>query len=284
MRLLDGRYRIGSMCEHIVSSRRPIRVPSAYLGPGRRKALLPSAVPSAPSQQQMRKVDSHTPFWVEDQQTVYFFPASPTPARNKKEPLLLNTITAPSIIFPLCPDHLITLLQYNALRACITNQIILRPITLEASSPTQECATAAAHVLPVPSIPSSVPLSLYPTDLQRTIPHESWVDIIPHPLWRDNVLRSLGTFDEDELWSDSIGGLFDGFPDDEIEKRGVISWNTPWDMSGWEVSEGFWRKWGWLMRGCEREVQEWTNHWRLMRGEDPVKWVCEAENNRDDDE
>lgn len=159
-----------------------------------------------------------------------------------------------------------------------TNRILLRPIILETSSPSQECATAADHVLPAPSIPSSVPLSLslYPIDLQRTIPHESWVDIIPHPLWRDNILRSLGTFDEDELWSDSIGGLFDGFPDDEIEKRGVIAWNPPWHPSGWEVSDEFWRNWSWMMRGCEREVQYATNLWRLMRGEGPVKWVCEA--------
>ncbi|KAJ5156524.1 hypothetical protein N7492_009327 [Penicillium capsulatum] len=105
-------------------------------------------------------------------------------------------------------------------------------------------------VLPTPSIPSSVPLPLYPTDLQRIIPRESGVDITPHPLWRDNVLRSLDTFDEDELWSDSIGGLFDSFPDDEIEKRGIIAWNPPWDIYGWEFSEGFWRKWGWLMTGA----------------------------------
>jgi hypothetical protein len=65
------------------------------------------------------------------------------------------------------------------------------------------------------------------------------VDLIPHPVWRDNVLLALGRFDEDALWADTIGGLFDGFPDAEIERRGVICWASPWDFSRWEISEGF---------------------------------------------
>jgi hypothetical protein len=72
------------------------------------------------------------------------------------------------------------------------------------------------------------------------------VDPIPHPVWRDNVLLALGRFDEDALWADTIGGLFDGFPDAEIERRGVICWASPWDFSGWEISEGVWRSWLWI--------------------------------------
>jgi hypothetical protein len=82
-----------------------------------------------------------------------------------------------------------------------------------------------------------------------------------------------GTFDEDELWSDTIGGLFEGFPNSEIEQRGVIAWSPPWHFTGWEVSEGFWRKWGRILKGCG-EVLEATNRWR-ERGEEPLIFeVC----------
>lgn len=80
---------------------------------------------------------------------------------------------------------------------------------------------------------------------------------------------AIGTFDEDALWSDTIGGLFEGYPDDEIEVRGVIAWSPPWDISGWEVTEGFWRRWGWQFKGCG-EVLDATNRWRRMRGEEPL--------------
>jgi hypothetical protein len=83
------------------------------------------------------------------------------------------------------------------------------------------------------------------------------------------MLRALGQFDEDELWSDTIGGLFEGFPDSEIEHRGVIIWSTPWDIRGWEISPGFWEKWRWTLNGCE-DIIEATNHWRSIRGEFPL--------------
>lgn len=171
---------------------------------------------------------------------------------GKRGPIIPDTVTPSSNIFPLSSDHLIILVQYNALRASMTNHILLQPLILATSSPTQECATAAYHLLPSLTIPDLIPPSLHPTDWQKSIPHGSWVDIIPHPCWRDNILLALGIFDEeDEVWTDTIGGLFEGFPDDEIERSGIIAWSPPWDLSGWEMSEGFWRKWGWLMRGFE---------------------------------
>jgi hypothetical protein len=87
------------------------------------------------------------------------------------------------------------------------------------------------------------------------------------------LIRATGTFDEDELWADCIGGLFEGFPDDEIERRGIVAWSPPWDLEGWEMSEGFVRKWGWLFVGKEgigRELEA-TNRWRLQRGEEPLR-------------
>lgn len=88
-------------------------------------------------------------------------------------------------------------------------------------------------------------------------------------MWRDNVLLALGTFDEDDLWADIMGGMFEGFPQSEIERRGVIAWSPPWDVSGWEISEGFLKKWKMFFKGCE-EVLEATNKWRALRGEKPL--------------
>ncbi|KAJ9138092.1 hypothetical protein NKR23_g8671 [Pleurostoma richardsiae] len=156
---------------------------------------------------------------------------------------------------------------FNVLRASIANTQLLSPLQPTRAS---GCSSEVLHVLPATiPYPSTVPPSLVPTELQCTVPHESWVDIIPHPVWRDNVLRALGNFDEDDLWSDVIGGLFEGFPASEVERRGVIAWSPPWDASGWEISKGFWRKWGWSLRGCE-EVLEATNRWRRHRGEEPL--------------
>lgn len=170
------------------------------------------------------------------------------------------------IIFPLSSDHLITLLQYNVLRGTLTNKHILSHLE---PSHSDECSSVALHVLPMPSTPAMIPPSLWPTPLQQTVPHEGWVDHVPDPVWRDNILRAIGQFDEDELWSDTIGGLFEGFPHSEVEQRGIVAWSPPWDISGWEMSEGFLRKWGWTLRGC-KGAMEATNKWRQMRGEDPL--------------
>ncbi|KID87963.1 hypothetical protein MAJ_11092, partial [Metarhizium majus ARSEF 297] len=39
----------------------------------------------------------------------------------------------------------------------------------------------------------------------------------------------------------------------------------PWEPSGWEVTESFVEKWGWLLAGCV-ELKEATNYWRGKRG------------------
>ncbi|KAL3487379.1 hypothetical protein BJX62DRAFT_241079 [Aspergillus germanicus] len=178
-----------------------------------------------------------------------------------------------NLIFPLCPDHLITLLQYNALRALATN----RALTNQLLTTPLSCTEEVIHVLPYPSTPQhtiSLPASLLPTPLQQTIPHGDWIDLFPSPEGRDRLIRATGIFDEDELWEDCIGGLFEGFPDDEMKQRGLIAWSPPWDVSGWEMSEGFVRKWGWLVRGVPGMLEA-TNRWRGLRGEGVLGWEGE---------
>ena len=248
---------------------------------GRRKALKsqaqPRPVPSLGTD--LVKTEPEIPCWVEDEQSVTTFPVSKAYAFNSitnplipcesttPSPATLDQSPPPRIIFPLSPDHLITLLQYNVLRGCLTNRHLLS--CLKPTYLTNECSSAALAIVPSPSKTQAIPPSLYPTVLQRTVPHEDWIDIIPHPVWRDNFIRAIGTFDEDELWADTVGGLFEGFPDSETERRGVIAWSPAWHVGGWELSEGFWRKWRWSLEGCE-DVLEATNSWRNKRGEKPL--------------
>lgn len=227
---------------------------------------------------QIIKTEAEVPCWVEAQQSIRLVPESAAAKTNNPQAPLIPRIPSsqdsmiparspkPRITFPLSSDHLIVLLQFNVLRASLANRELVSQL---GSAPTAECSSAAEHVLPYPTDPGVVPPSLLPTALQRTIPHEGWVDIIPHPVWRDNVLLALGHFDEDALWSDIMGGLFEGFPQSEIEHRGVIAWSPPWDASGWELSPGFVRRWGWCLRGCE-DILAITNQWRLKRGDEPI--------------
>lgn len=161
------------------------------------------------------------------------------------------------------------------MRACRANRDLLLSSGLFDPSILSECTTSITHTLPPLASPDSLPQTLHPTDLQRTVPHEDWIDIMPHPMWRDNLIRAAGLYDEDALWSDCIGGIFDGFPADEVERRGVVAWSPPWDVSGWEMSEGFKREWGWLFRGCEDVALEATNRWRGQRGEEAMVWEIE---------
>lgn len=51
----------------------------------------------------------------------------------------------------------------------------------------------------------SLPLSLQPTALQRSKEHHPWLDCFPFPSMRDNLLRALDGFDEDQLCLDIMG-------------------------------------------------------------------------------
>jgi hypothetical protein len=168
-------------------------------------------------------------------------------------------------VFPLCPDHLITLFQLNALRAISINHSLISAILVNPFA----CYEEVIHVLSYPDNPEILPSTLLPTPLQQSVPHGNWIDQFPSPEGRDRLIRAAGTFDEDELWADCIGGLYEGFPDDEVERRGIIAWSPPWHISGWEMSEGFLRKWGWLFQGVPGMLEA-TNRWRMERGEDPL--------------
>jgi hypothetical protein len=165
-----------------------------------------------------------------------------------------------SFEFPLSVDHqLFTMIQYNALRGVMTNMSILLHLN---GRPLEGWADLYTEDLPNP--PDHAPPSLQPTYLQKIVKHESWVDIIPYPVMRDNILRNQDNLDADALCDDFLGGMYEGLGD--VQNRGMILWGEPWSGDGWEISEGFARKWSFLLKGCEDLIKS-TNRWRKARGE-----------------
>ncbi|KAL5046772.1 hypothetical protein BDW71DRAFT_197418 [Aspergillus fruticulosus] len=80
--------------------------------------------------------------------------------------------------------------------------------------------------------------SLHPTSYQHSIPHHLWLDFFLYPKVRYNLLSRQG-------------------------------WHKPHDPSNWEVTEGFIKKWGWVIQGGP-DILRSTNKWRAKRGESPI--------------
>jgi len=233
---------------------------------GKRKALAKKTEASSAATRILIKSEAQVECWDIKQQSISIVPASRIKQLyNSRNPLLDKPRKEQfNFVFPLCPDHLITLLQFNALRALAVNRTLISGILVTPL----DCDEEVIHVIPYPTKPGLLPLALLPTTLQQTVPHGDWIDMFPCPEARDRLIRAAGTFNEDELWADCIGGLYEGFPDNEIERRGMIAWSPPWDITGWEMSEGFLKKWGYLFEGLSGPLEA-TNRWRLERGEEP---------------
>jgi hypothetical protein len=234
---------------------------------GKRKAPAKKAEASSAATGTLIESEALVECWNMEQQSVSVVPASRIKQLyNARNPLLPNGLRKEqfNLVFPLCPDHLITLLQFNALRALAVNRTLISGIIVTPL----DCGEDVIHVIPYPTKPELLPSALLPTTLQQTVPHGDWIDLFPCPEARDRLIRAAGTFDEDDLFADCSGGLYEGFPDDEVERRGIIAWSPPWDISGWEMSEGFLRKWGWLFKGLPGPLEA-TNRWRMERCEEP---------------
>jgi hypothetical protein len=162
---------------------------------------------------------------------------------------------------PLSIDRqLFVSIQYNALRGALSNIILL--LSLQ-GRPIRGFEDFDLDDVPAP--PKTAPPALQATDLQRTTPHELWIDTIPYPVLRDNIIRNQDELDVDSLCDDFVGGMYNGLS--EIGSRGLILWGEPWSDDGWEISEGFAKKWSFLLKGCD-DLIESTNSWRENRAEE----------------
>lgn len=57
--------------------------------------------------------------------------------------------------------------------------------------------------------------------------------------------------------------------EDTEMSNGVIAWTDPWRPEGWELGEGFVKKWKCILEGCPEMIAA-TNRWRALRGEEPL--------------
>jgi len=202
-------------------------------------------------------------------QNPFYNPKDERPKRGRLiSPLLPYTTDAtlrhptPPITFPLSPDHcLITLIQYNVVRAMLFNMSIL---SLLYCVP-MKCSLSFGVLIHDTIPPENIPPDLKPTLLQQSTPHPFYISAIPFPAMRDNLIRFHGTYDSLDLCYDLGQALYEGF--DDLERRGFLVWGDPWRVNGWEVTEGFVKKWGVFLHGS-LELIESTNNWRELRGED----------------
>lgn len=178
-----------------------------------------------------------------------------------------NTLTdTQRALMPKLPaDNLLSLIYFNVLRALTMNISILG---------LDEVQICGDDVYPSPFLPLSptassaitrLPEALQPTELQKTVDHHAYIDIVPCPVLRDNALKQgWNDDDECELCLDSIGLAIDEDGDDG-GRTGVAVWGDPWLVQSWEVSEYLVKKYPSLFRGCY-ELERATNLRREDRG------------------
>ncbi|CAH0021806.1 unnamed protein product [Clonostachys rhizophaga] len=180
-------------------------------------------------------------------------------------PLIPYSISFPAhqVVFPLSPDHrLITIVQYNVLRAMIWN---LAALSMLDQIPSECAETFGVPGQNISNNLGQIPPNLQWTSVQKSVDHPYWISVIPFPAMRDNLILMEDRYDSRDLLHDLGLGLYEGL--DDAERRGFLVWEDPWRSSGWEVSEGFVKKWDFLLKGCSVEM-ETTNRWRELRGEE----------------
>jgi hypothetical protein len=198
-------------------------------------------------------------------------------ALTLRNPIHNEGITLRPVSFPLTPDHLLNLVHHNVQRAFLTNMLILGIPSI------MGCHNLAPgegkRVFALPATVTTVPPSLAPTGLQRSTPHKPWIDVFPVPALRDALITAEARIAHWEMCADLVGLATEVVDDDgnripvaPDERRGLVVWGEPWDVGAWEVTEGFARTWGWLLReGCG-ELKRATDRWRAARGEEGMDW------------
>ncbi|KAL2834112.1 hypothetical protein BJY01DRAFT_84897 [Aspergillus pseudoustus] len=229
-------------------------------------------------------------------------------------------------------DHLLTLIQLNAWRGLRQNKETLWGSTLyympstgttsttKSASSLEVSSTLSPSTISLPTTihpdtlfygsslitrvrsTARLPETLVPTEPQMSLIHATWINNLPFPHMRENLIRFEAQFSHAEFVQDLVGDLVDtgrffGGPtssanpnsnftsnsaraldvadaeDDAMtaSRSGLIIWGEPYRVESWEATPGFLRKWMWALEGCEELIQA-TNRWRAVRGEEPVRY------------
>ena len=159
-------------------------------------------------------------------------------------------------------DLLLHLIQFNFTKALMENTRVLG-FTSDQLHDDAISPFSTPGALP-DDFERSLPLNLQPTMMQRSTPHHPWLDLLPDPQMRDNLILAGDFEEETQLCLD-----MKGHGSTHTGRTGIIVWSDPWDPAGWEVTEPFARSWGWVIRDC-RALAHSTNRWRAKRNERPL--------------
>ena len=153
---------------------------------------------------------------------------------------------------------LLTLIKFNVFKALMANDgtlgFVQQWLQCEAISPffrSHDKTQAAVQTCPA---------DLRPTNLQLGVEHHPWIDLLPDPRMRNNILLLGGDYDDGPLCHDIVDNRHGK------ESGSLIVWGDPWNPDNWEIGEDFCKKWPVVVQGCHRLYQA-TNNWRARRGE-----------------
>lgn len=145
--------------------------------------------------------------------------------------------------------------QYSMFRAYVQNASIMAlDFALFADD---ESVSPWTIFNPFPEPSTNLPYHLRPTDVQLRTYHHPYLDVIASSLLRDNILiATLSDEQEDQLCMD-------------LHSNGSITvWGSqPWSSMGWEVSQDFADRWGWIL---DAETVRCSDFWRMERGDPPL--------------
>lgn len=116
---------------------------------------------------------------------------------------------------------------------------------------------------------------LRPSSEQITVEHHPYIDILPFPTLRKNLITHQDEIDEDEFFNDMLtglvcwGGAGIGRKDRE-DSTGYASTGTPWDVRSWEARVWFSTKYWTLLGGEDGELVRQSEWWRSIRGDDTL--------------
>jgi hypothetical protein len=194
----------------------------------------------------------------------------------------------------LSSDHiLIHLITHNACQGLMQNTGVVRTgasyISAVNNPPLLPEFSIGCRIMVLRPTHRTMPIDLLPTQLQMNIPHPTWMDAIPFPGIRDNLIRRQHLFNHRHFLEDIIGDLVylhplpapsqNGLvstPSSQLQRKeddghhisdgkGLILWGDPHVKENWEATAFFLKKWAWAVEGC-RELVDISNKWRRTRG------------------
>lgn len=118
--------------------------------------------------------------------------------------------------FPLPADNLLHLIHLNVYRALTSNKSILNVLSTlirsaEPNPPIHKSCTSlcdGATMVGLSPVSHALPLALFPTGVQQTISHSSWMNMFPSPQLRDNMISMQHSFNHLEFCDDIFGEIF----------------------------------------------------------------------------